>query len=513
MAKDHDFLQDVSFLNEIKPSIGLGKIGIEKECFRFNHSGISSSEHPKSLGSALTNRFITTDFSEGLLEFVTAPFEKHTAAINFLDNIHFFALDRLQNELLLPFSIPPNVISEDEIIIAHYGSSNLAKLKMTYRKGLSSRYGNFMQAISGIHFNYSLHPETIEIIISREKQNRHKFSKSDIYFRTIRNLNRFNWIIIYLFGSSPVINRNLLTANKTKYKRINDMYLMEHATSMRMSDIGYYVKEQEKLDVSLNNLEEHVESLRKYTTLVNPKFEKIQNTTKNIQSQISPAYLQIEDEYYSNARPKSSLISGERMISKLKKTGVDYIELRTLDVNPFEKAGIGIDDLKFLEAFMIFCTLFNSPEMSFKEIKAARHNDLLVSKYGRKDSLILNREGKQVTLKAWATEILSLMEPIFDLLSFDRSLINIFEERIKNIDQTLSSKLIDLMDSERLNYIDLAEKIALSHKDEYEKHFKKSNNIQDTLSKEAINSIKKQEEIEHNSDESFNEYLSNYLDS
>ena len=45
---------------------------------------------------------------------------------------------------------------EMSIPIAQYGSSNLGKLKHVYRHGLWHRYGCTMQAIAGIHYNFSL---------------------------------------------------------------------------------------------------------------------------------------------------------------------------------------------------------------------------------------------------------------------------------------------------------------------------------------------------------------------
>jgi len=510
--KKYDYLKDTSFHREIKSRIELSKIGIEKESFRFSNSGISRLPHPKSLGSALCNKFITTDFAESQLEFVTNPYENHKDVLNFLDNIHIFVHERLNDELLWPLSMPPYVQSERDINIAEYGLSNTAQLKMTYRNGLSSRYGRIMQAISGIHFNYSLDPEIIDIIINREKSSKVNISKSDIYFRTIRNLTRLNWFIIYLFGSSPALNKNFIENNGSGYKKINDIFFTEDATSLRMSDIGYYVVDQQKLEISLNTLKEYLNSLKRYTTLVNRKYKHTQKFDNNLESQISSAFLQIEDEYYANVRPKSSLMSGKRMIHKLKTTGVDYIEMRTLDVNPFKKAGIGIDDTKFLEAFMIFCTFLNSPEMTFDEIQIARENDLKVSTHGRKENLKLIKKGKEITLQNWAREIFEDMAPIFDLLSLSKRLLREYEMRINNSEHTPSAKLVKLIKNHGGDYNDLGTKIAFLHKSEYMQQTKKNQNTQTLLSNETTRSLREQKELESSYDESFSGYLSKYLD-
>ena len=160
MIDDFENLIEKIFNSDVKDILAFGKFGIEKESLRVSQSKISRRKHPESMGSPLCHRYITTDFSEALLELITPPLIDKSAGLTFLDNMHHFVSHKIDNEVIWPFSMPPFIQSDNEIPIASYGSSNLALFKTAYRKGLSHRYGRTMQAIAGIHFNYSL-PEQI----------------------------------------------------------------------------------------------------------------------------------------------------------------------------------------------------------------------------------------------------------------------------------------------------------------------------------------------------------------
>ena len=132
------------------------KRGIEKESLRVDSLGsISKKKHPDKLGSALTNSFITTDFSEALLELVTPTFTDPQSCLDFLTNLHSFVHQSIDKELLWPMSMPCSIGSNEEVAIGEYGSSNSGTMKSVYRKGLAHRYGSKMQAIAGIHYNFS----------------------------------------------------------------------------------------------------------------------------------------------------------------------------------------------------------------------------------------------------------------------------------------------------------------------------------------------------------------------
>ena len=138
-----------------------GLKGIEKESLRISKDGfIAQTPHPKALGSALTHPYITTDYSEALIELITPPFADIKDTLDYLRNIHQFVYDHLDNEMLLGASMPCGIDGDESIPIAEYGTSNIGRMKHVYRHGLWHRYGRTMQAIAGIHFNYSV-PEAL----------------------------------------------------------------------------------------------------------------------------------------------------------------------------------------------------------------------------------------------------------------------------------------------------------------------------------------------------------------
>ena len=235
----------------------MGRFGLEKESLRVSQSTISTKPHQESMGSSLCHRHITTDFSEAQLELITPPLIDKKTGLIFLENIHHFVSHKIEDEIMWPFSMPPFIQSNQDIPIASYGSSNLALFKTTYRNGLSHRYGRTMQAISGIHFNYSLPEQLWKSLVFSVGETSSKEVRANIYFRTLRNLHRMNWLILYLFGASPIVTKNFLSNKNKGFKKLdNQTYYLPYATSMRMSDLGYQNINQSNLEISLNSLEE-----------------------------------------------------------------------------------------------------------------------------------------------------------------------------------------------------------------------------------------------------------------
>ena len=366
MIKDSDNLIPEVTSNGIQEKLTQGQVGLEKEALRIFQSKISNKPHQDSLGSSLCHRWITTDFSEAQLEFITPPVSNKQAGLDFLDNVHHFVTQNIGDEFLWPFSMPPFIKSDAEIPIASYGSSNLALFKRAYRNGLSHRYGRTMQAISGIHFNYSL-PEQIwkSSLFAQEKADSKQF-RAKIYFRTLRNLHRMNWLILYLFGASPVAAKIFLDNKYPGLKKLDKhSYYLPYATSLRMSDLGYQNINQSDLSISLNSLQEYTFDLKQATEKKCEDFQKIDKLMHEDYPQINSNILQIEDEYYAVSRPKSNAVSNQRLTAKLNSTGLDYIELRSLDLNPFQRTGIDLDTVHFLELFLIYCTF--SPSLPIKK--------------------------------------------------------------------------------------------------------------------------------------------------
>ena len=280
----HDFKNTLNDLKHLTNEIGI--IGIEKESLRINNKTISQKYHPKELGSALCNKYITTDFSESLIEIITPPLDKKTDVLPFIEDIHHFVNNHIGDETLWPFSMPPYILPDEKIPIAKYGISNQSLFKTIYRKGLSHRYGRVMQTIAGVHFNYS-YQNNIWKLLGFTENKIHKDMKSKFYFGTIRNLQRMNWLILFLFGASPIITKNFSQHQSLNgLKQYRDSYFMQYATSLRMSDLGYQNTSQANLRISLDGVNEYARDLKNATETEHKEFQKIFTNTKDKFSQL-----------------------------------------------------------------------------------------------------------------------------------------------------------------------------------------------------------------------------------
>jgi len=516
MIDDFENLTEKVFNSDAKDILALGRFGIEKESLRVSKSIISKSKHHESMGSPLCHRYITTDFSEALLELITPPLIDKKTGLNFLENIHHFVSHKIGDEIMWPFSMPPLIQSDAEIPIASYGSSNLALFKETYRNGLSHRYGRTMQAISGIHFNYSL-PEQIwgSSFFAKEEVDSKKL-RGTIYFRTLRNLHRMNWLVLYLFGASPIVSKNFLTNKHKGFKKLDSHnYYLPYATSLRMSDLGYQNIHQSNLAIPLNSLEEYTFNLKWATETECEDYQAIFEKAEVDYPQINANILQIEDEYYAVARPKSSSDSNQRLTAKLNDTGVDYIELRSLDVNPFQRIGIDLDTVHFLEVFLLYCTLKSSPPINSDEIEESRENDLLVATRGREPDINLKKNRTEINLKNWANQILDEMMFIAGLLDNKTtnftSIIRKFTTHITDPEQTLSAMLLNKILTEKLSVHELGRTIGEDYKNHYISMETSKNSEWSLLEKESVDSKKRQIDLEQAEDQFFEGFVKEYF--
>jgi glutamate--cysteine ligase len=334
-----------------------GLKGIEKESLRVRPDGrLADTPHPALLGSALTNRFITTDFSEALLEFVTPAFPHTWEALRSLCEIHQFVYGRIGDELLWVNSMPCLMTGDTNVPLAEYGTSNVGRMKNIYRNGLGYRYGRKMQTIAGIHFNYSLPAEfwpqyqALEASAAGPDEFR-----STAYLGLVRNFRRMGWLILYLFGASPALCKSFLDGKSTTMPMLDEHTCHEpYGTSLRMSDLGYTNSTQAKIPISLNNLEEYVNALSCAICTPEAAYEKIGVIIDGEYRQLNANQLQIENEYYSPIRPKRVANSGERPTTALRRGGVEYVEIRSIDLNVFDPVGINQNAMRFTEVFLIY---------------------------------------------------------------------------------------------------------------------------------------------------------------
>jgi glutamate--cysteine ligase len=371
--------------------------GIEKESLRVRPDGsLSQAPHPPALGSALTHPHITTDFSESQLELITAPHTGVDACLEELTQIHQ-AVDRhIGEELLWAASMPCNLPADDQIPIGRYGTSNVGRAKTVYRIGLSHRYGRRMQAISGIHYNFSL-PGV----------------KSDEYFALIRNFRRHSWLPIYLFGASPAVCPSFVAGRRHPLVELAPGALYApHATSLRMGPLGYQSDAQASLSVSYNSLESYTASLYEALTRPYPEYETIGINNGDDYRQLATSLLQIENEFYGTIRPKRRIKRGERPLHALRARGVEYVEVRLMDLDPFVAVGITASTMRFLDVFLLHCLLSGSPDDTAQEIGEIGRNQHAVALRGREAGLVLEQSRKRIQLKDWGAAILGECEPI-----------------------------------------------------------------------------------------------------
>ncbi|UQY36300.1 glutamate--cysteine ligase [Pseudomonas fulva] len=396
--------------------------GIERECLRVDESGqLALSGHPAALGSALTNGQITTDYSESLLEFITATAVDPGDTLAELERIHRFVYSKLDGEYLWSPSMPGPLPDEETIPIARYGSSHIGQLKYVYRKGLALRYGKTMQCIAGIHYNFSL-PEPLWAVLQEAEGDGRSARdyQSSRYIALIRNFRRYSWLLMYLFGASPALDKNFMRGRPHQLQELDvDTLYLPYATSLRMSDLGYQSEAQAGLTPCYNDLVSYTDSLRQAVGTPYPPYVDIGTKKDGEWLQLNTNVLQIENEYYSNIRPKRVTYSGERPIQALMARGVQYVEARCLDINPFLPMGIDLAESRFLDAFLLYCALQDSPQLSNGECGACSDNFLKVVKDGRRPGLHLQRHGAPVVLQTWAHELLDGIEAITRLL--DRS--------------------------------------------------------------------------------------------
>ncbi len=404
-------------LRALPPAI-LGTLarGIEKESLRAGLDGkLAVTPHPHALGSALTHPRITTDFSEAQLELITGVHTAAGACLDELTGIHQFVHRHLDDEFLWAASMPCGLPADDAIPLAKYRASNVGRAKTVYRQGLSHRYGRRMQTISGIHYNFSL-PEAAWPILQRAdaQQGAERDYRSAAYFSLIRNFRRHSWLLLYLFGASPAVCDNFLSGHTHSLEKLDSGTLyLPNATSLRMGPLGYQSDAQASLAVSFNCLDSYSRSLSRALSEPYPAYEQVGIHDGNgLYRQLATTLLQIENEFYGTIRPKRTIRSGERPLHALAERGVEYVEVRCLDLDPFSPIGIELETLRFLDVFLLHCLLSDSPHDTPEEIAAISRNQHRVAQYGREPGLRLSRGGDEIGLADWGRQLLRECAPI-----------------------------------------------------------------------------------------------------
>ena len=494
------------------------KRGIEKESLRISGDGhLSQRRHPPALGSALTHPYITTDYSEALLELVTPTFCTVTDLLQHLEELHTIVYHHIDDELLWVNSLPCLLSDENSIPIAEFGTSNVGKMKNVYRRGLGLRYGRKMQVIAGLHYNFSV-PDTFWDALGVVSTDADFYAVSNAYMAGTRNFLHHGWLLFYLFGASPAACRSFFSGtnpeNLTKFGT-HTLY-GEFATSLRMSNFGYRNPVQSEIRINHNSVKDYIETLAQVINQPFPLYEQYGTKVNGDYLQLNANLLQIENEYYSVIRPKRRILPQEKPTAALKRKGVEYLEVRCLDLDPFSAIGISAPQARFMDLFLTFCLLNPVAPMTEAQQAIITANKDEVVLNGRKPGLKLRQNGKMVPLTKWGLELFLKLEDIASLfdstLGGDQYRQALSEQRMKLEDpnQTPSAKIVaQLLDSNE-PFFTLAMHMA-EHTKQATRHHQLSQRIINQYSNIAIQSIEEQETIENTDTIDFDTFLAQYF--
>ncbi|CAB3897635.1 Glutamate--cysteine ligase [Achromobacter animicus] len=446
--------------------------GIEKEGLRVDEQGIlARTPHPAGLGSALTNEHVTTDYSESLLELITGTHDNVDALLAELADTHRHVYTVLDHELIWNQSMPATLPPEPEIPIAWYGTSNTGMLKHVYRRGLAERYGKTMQCIAGVHYNFSL-PEALWSVLDTQPGS-DQDRRSRGYIGLIRNFTRYSWLLMYLFGSAPALASGFLQGQNHALDKLGDHTLyLPYATSLRMSDLGYQNKAQSQLKLCYNDLDTFLGRLYGAVTQPWPDYQKIGTHRDGEWIQLNTNVLQIENEYYSSIRPKRATGRCERPITALAERGVQYVEVRCLDIDPYSPVGIDATTARFVDAFLLFCTASDSPFFPANGYcQRSADNFSVVVKEGRKPGLTLDRDGQTIGLAQWGHELLDQIAPyaaLYDSAMGGTAYADALAAQRAKLDQpdtTPSARLLTELKDSGLSFHDYSLALSRKHAD------------------------------------------------
>ena len=498
-----------------------GETGLEKESLRVGPDGsIAQTPHPATLGSALTHPWITMDYSEALLEFITPPLATPAAALAFLRDLQQFAYLNLHGELLWSSSMPCVVEGGGSIPIAQFGTSNTGRMKTVYRRGLGHRYGRVMQVIAGAHYNYSF-PEGFWPVYQDALKDTRPLQDfiSDCYLHLIRNLQRIGWLVPYLFGSSPAICKSFMCGRPTILEEFNETtFYAPHATSLRMCDIGYQNahENEDGFKARYDDLDSYIDSLTRAIETPCPSHEAIGVKVDGEYRQLNANILQIENEYYSSVRPKQVPGLDEKPTLALKRRGVRYVELRSPDINVYDPLGITLEQCRFLEIMMAFCLFHESPFIDAQEQIEIDTNLDAICYRGREPGLSLQRNGVRLPLRRWADELCDAMTGFAEALDAGaadgpyRTALQAQQETVRDPDRTPSARILADMREHGEGYFHFAKRMSLQHQ-EYFLGLPRNAATITRLEASVEQSIRDKQEREGSETRSFDEYLRDYF--
>ncbi len=425
-----------------------GSVGIEREGLRVNRDGILSlKNHPKVFGDKMLNPYITTDFSESQIELITPVFSTCEEIYNFLNNLYDIVALEIRDEYIWPQSMPCIIMDDKVIPIATFNKSPEGEKSRKYRENLIKKYGGKKQLISGVHYNFSFNEDMIKKLHdnTNTELNYRRF-KDNIYLKVTRNYLRYRWLLLYLLGGTGIVHESYTgECVKTLQEISQGAFSNDGAMSYRNSECGYKNK---------------VELFPNYTS--------VNNYVKSINGFIKNDLIESHKELYSSIRLKAK--DNNNLFNSLLDEGINYLEYRSIDINPFDKCGISLDDLHFLEIFNLF--LLISEEESYDNWQEeAYDNQKIIARYGQ-NNVELKKNGEVIYKEKWALDILNQIQEINKELSLGKdSLIDTMIDKVKDNRLTYTYRIINKVKEE--GYIDAHINLAKKYKeDAYKNRFK-----------------------------------------
>ena len=408
--------------------------GLEKENLRSDIEGkISNKTFPDSFGVHNYNRYITLDYSEPHLEVVTPPFISNKEVFSFLCDLHSHVENNLDGDLLWNYSMPPKFKSK-YIKLPPHRETNTTKLAHLYRLGLRNRYGDKMQSTAGIHFNFSFSESALSNL---------GIDKTELYLGTCRNFLRLFPMILRLMGCSPVAHKSFLKGRNINIENLNeeDCYLPK-STSLRVSRLGYYSEEQDEKFITFNTLEDYLKTIRDY---INTPNEKFSNISLDLKQQVNNGTIQMESELYNHIRPKGVISKDIRAYNQLKENGIEYLEIRSIDLNPYSEIGISMEDIEFLELISLYCALSDSPLISEVESVCIKENIRRSSETGQDCNFILSLDGDKAETSAekLTQNFLKDLDHFAKLIGLRKNKNEMFDEFYARNKKTLSMRFVE----------------------------------------------------------------------
>lgn len=496
--------------------------GFEKESLRVDVGGrLSNRPHPKALGSSLTHPFMTTDYSEALLELITEPSKNMSELFSQLQELHQVAYRGIEDELLWASSMPCRIPADNQIPIAVYGKSNIGQFKHLYRVGLGYRYGRSMQTIAGIHYNFSLPRhfwESYYGIFSESKDKPCSEIELSLFISTqylgmIRNIFRYGWLLSLLFGASPSLSKTFFNPNNIipDFLKVFDFdpetLIGPSATSLRLSDFGYHNKSQMDLLISYNSLPEFLKTMNDAIHTPDPVYKHVGIKENGQYKQLSDGMLQIEDEYYALVRPKCVVALGERKLYALRDRGIEYLEVRALDINPFLPLGIDEHAVHILDSFLMMCLIEESPLLMPAEMRNISRHHHHVVQWGRGSSTVMEQ----------AKHVIKKMQSVACILdkayhhSLYQEACSMALKQVEHPETLTSARILAEMSEKRESYFEFVMRWSRKHQQKLSQTTLSSKQL-DYYAQLAENSHVKQALLEQEDTISFDEYLHQYLD-